>query len=90
VGGGLVFAKTLPEVDPFNFSSHVKVPVLMVNGRFDHSYPAETSQKPMFRLLGTPPKNKRHVVFEAGHIPPKDLMMKEILDWLDRYQGLAQ
>src|SRR5436853_465429 len=77
---GCVPAKTL----------HVKVPVLMVNGRYDNAYPLETSQKPMFRLLGTPPASKRHEVFEAGHIPPNDLMRKDILDWLDRNQGPVQ
>ncbi len=90
VAGGFDLSKTLPEVDPINFAPHVKVPVLMLNGRYDHGYPTETSQKPMFRLLGTPARNKRHMVFEAGHIPPNDLMMKEILEWLDRYQGLAR
>jgi dienelactone hydrolase len=90
VAGGFDPSRTLPEADPLNFASHVKVPVLMLNGRYDHGYPTETSQKPMFRLLGTPPRNKRHVVFETGHIPPNDLMMKEILNWLDRYQGLVR
>jgi dienelactone hydrolase len=90
VAGGLDPRKTLPEVDPINFASRVKVPILMLNGRYDHGYPTETAQRPMFRLLGTPPRNKRHVVFEAGHIPPNDLMMKEILDWVDRYQGPVQ
>jgi formylglycine-generating enzyme required for sulfatase activity len=90
VGGGLEFGKALPEVDALNFASHVKVPVLMVNGRYDNLFPTETSQKPMFSLLGTPPRDKRHVVFEAGHVPPNDLMRKEILDWLDRYQGPVQ
>jgi hypothetical protein len=55
VGGGLDFGKPLPEVDPLNFATRVKVPVLMVNGRYDNLRPTETSQKPMFRLLGTPP-----------------------------------
>jgi eukaryotic-like serine/threonine-protein kinase len=87
VGGGLDFGKPLPEVDPLNFASHVKVPVLMVNGRYDFFYPVETSQKPLFLSLGTPNKDKRHVVFEAGHVPPNDLMIKEVLDWLDQYQG---
>jgi hypothetical protein len=59
----------------------------MVNGRYDFFFPTETSQKPLFLWLGTPAKDKRHVVFEAGHVPPNDLMIKEILDWLDRYQG---
>ena len=87
VAGGFDFGKTLPEVDPINFASHVKVPVLMVNGRYDFFFPTETSQKPMFLLLGTPAQDKHHVVFKAGHVPPNELMIKEVLDWLDRYQG---
>jgi formylglycine-generating enzyme required for sulfatase activity/dienelactone hydrolase len=90
VGGGLEFGKALPEVDALNFAPHVKVPVLMVNGRYDNLFPIETSQKPMFTLLGTPSRDKRHVVFEAGHVPPSDLMRKDILDWLDRYQGAVR
>jgi formylglycine-generating enzyme required for sulfatase activity len=89
VGGGFDFGKPLPEVDPINFAPRVNVPVLMVNGRYDFFFPTETSQKPMFLSLGTPPKDKRHVVFEAGHVPPNDLMIKEILDWFDRYQGVG-
>lgn len=54
VAGGFDFGKALPEVDPLNFAPHVKVPVLMVNGRYDNGFPMETSQNPMFRLLGTP------------------------------------
>jgi formylglycine-generating enzyme required for sulfatase activity len=87
VGGGFDFGKPLPEVDPINFAPHVQVPVLMVNGRYDFFFPTETSQKQLFLWLGTPLKDKRRVVFEAGHVPPNDLMIKEILDWLDRYQG---
>jgi hypothetical protein len=37
--------------------------------------------------LGTPEKDKRHVVFESGHVPPADMLIKEVLDWLDRYLG---
>ncbi len=84
---GLYFQKSLPEVDPFNFVSHVKVPVLMLNGHFDFFFPVETSQEPMFRLLGTPNHDKRHVVYETGHNIPRDELIKETLDWLDRYLG---
>ncbi len=87
LGGGFDFSKKLPEVDEINFAPRVKVPTLMVNGRYDHFFGYEKSQKVMFQLLGTPTKDKRHAVFEAGHIPPHDQMIKEILDWLDRYQG---
>jgi cephalosporin-C deacetylase-like acetyl esterase len=84
---GLYFQKSLPELDQFNFVSHVKVPVLMLNGRFDFFYPVKTSQEPMFRLLGTPNQDKRRVVYETGHNIPRDELIKETLDWLDRYLG---
>jgi len=87
LGGGLEFQNSLPEVDVLNFLPRVKQPVLMVNGRYDHFFPVETSQKPMFRLLGSPPGDKRHVIFESGHVPPADLVIKEVLDWFDRYLG---
>ncbi len=87
LGGGFEGNEKLPEVDEANFAPRVTMPVLMVNGRYDHFFPLETSQNVMFKSLGVPEKDKRHAVFEAGHIPPHDQMIKEILDWLDRYQG---
>jgi len=86
LGGGFVFAKKMPEVEELNFAPRVRVPTLLVDGRYDEFYPLET-QNVMFRFLGAPEKDKRHAVLEGGHIPPYDQMVKEILDWLDRYQG---
>ena len=48
---GLDFPKTLPEVDPVNFVSRVKQPVLMPNGRYDFFFPMEASQEPLYRQL---------------------------------------
>jgi eukaryotic-like serine/threonine-protein kinase len=87
LSGGFDFAKKLPEADEINFAPRVKVPTLMVNGRYDHFFPLETSQNVMYRFLGTPEKDKRHAVLNGGHIPPYDEVAKEILDWLDKYQG---
>jgi cephalosporin-C deacetylase-like acetyl esterase len=84
---GLCFQKALPEVDAINYVSRVKIPVLMLNGKYDQFFPVETSQKPMFQLFGTPPAHKRHVIYEAGHFVPRDQLVKETLDWLDRYLG---
>ncbi len=41
----------------------------------------------MFRALGTSIGDKRHVLLDSGHTPPNDLLIKETLDWLDRYLG---
>ena len=84
---GFSLQKSLPEVDELNFAPRVKIPVLMLNGRFDFFFPVETSQLPMFRLLGTPKEHKRHVVYETGHNIPRHELIKETIDWLDRYLG---
>jgi dienelactone hydrolase len=76
-----------PEVDALNFAPRVRVPVLMVNGRYDFMAPYETSQVPLFRLLGSPAKDKRHVVFDSGHVPPWPDVVRETLDWLDLRLG---
>jgi eukaryotic-like serine/threonine-protein kinase len=78
---------SLPEADPVNFAPRVKVPVLMLNGRFDFFYPTATSQEPMFKLLGTPAEHKRRVVYESSHRIPRNEMIKEVVDWMEKYFG---
>src|SRR6185295_1493229 len=51
--GGLSFPKALPEAEQINFISRVRIPMLMINGRYDHFFPVESAQKPFFRVLGT-------------------------------------
>ena len=66
----------------------VNVPVLMLSGKYDYTWPVKTHQKPLFDLLGTPPEHKKHVIYESGHLPlPRAPMMKEIFASLDKYQG---
>jgi dienelactone hydrolase len=76
-----------PEVDALNFAPRVRVPVLMINGRYDFGAPFETNQVPLFRLLGSPEKDKKHVVLDSGHAPPWPDVVRETLDWLDHYLG---
>jgi hypothetical protein len=47
----------------------------------------ESSQLPLFHLLGTPEADKRHVIYDCGHaVVGKDLI-RPSLDWLDKYLG---
>ena len=85
--GGFTPDRRLPEVDEINFAPRVRIPVLMLNGRYDFIAPLETCQIPMFRLLGSPEKDKRHVLFETGHAGPPQQYIRETLDWFDRYLG---
>ncbi|MBI4474261.1 MAG: SUMF1/EgtB/PvdO family nonheme iron enzyme [Acidobacteria bacterium] len=87
VTGGLPYRRYPREADAINYVSRIKTPILMLNGRYDYVFPLETLQKPLFDLLGTPAANKRHVIFEAAHTAslPRGQMIKETLDWLERY-----
>jgi cephalosporin-C deacetylase-like acetyl esterase len=79
--------KVAPEGDPINFAPRIRIPVLMINGKNDFDYPFSQLQLPLFRLLGSAPEDKRHFVVESGHVPPRNLVVKESLDWLDHYLG---
>jgi dienelactone hydrolase len=85
VGGLDDVSHFLPEVDTFNFVTRVRTPVLMINGEYDTDFPLETSQKPMFELLGTEPEHKKLFVTPAAHLVPQDVLIRETLDWFDRY-----
>jgi dienelactone hydrolase len=76
----------LPEVDPINFLTRIRIPTLFMDGRHDFYFRVESSQRPFFALLGAPPQDKRHVIFEnAGHVPPRSGVIREVLQWLDKY-----
>ena len=91
--GGASQATTVQElrgVDSFVFARRVKQPVLMVNGSADFTYPAETSQKPLFTQLATAPEHKRHVILPGGHViinQQRSQVVREVLNWLDKYAG---
>ena len=85
--GGLSFAKALPDAEELNFLPRVKSPTLMINGRYDHFFPVETSQKPFLKMLGAPEADKKYVLFESGHATPRKELIRESLDWLDKYLG---
>lgn len=85
--GGMDMDKALPEVDQINYLPRVTQPVLMLNGTYDMFFPVESSQKPMFRLLGTPQHQKKMLVYQSGHLVPQTEFIKETLAWFDTYLG---
>jgi hypothetical protein len=62
LAGGFNRDEIAAEIDPFNFAPRARQPVLMLNGRDDFMRPVETSQLPLFHLLGAPQKDKRRVL----------------------------
>jgi formylglycine-generating enzyme required for sulfatase activity/predicted esterase len=77
-----------PEVDPVNALPRVRQPTLMISGEFDPMIPVANARR-YFTLIGTPPANKRHVVVVGGHFVPRDLLIREVLDWLDKHASQA-
>ncbi|MCA8969214.1 MAG: hypothetical protein KDC95_05500 [Planctomycetes bacterium] len=68
----------------------VRQPTLMLNGEFDFFFPVETSQKPMFELLGTPAEHKRYEVYPGAHTIPRSEATAQMLGWLDTYLGKVE
>ena len=87
VVAGLNFQTSLPEVDELNYITRVRVPMLMLNGKYDFFFPYETSQLPYFELLGTPDELKKLVIHETSHAFPTTDRARESLEWLDGHLG---
>ena len=86
-GGAYATGEVPAETDPFHFAPRSLVPTLMVNGRYDFIFPLESSQLPLFDVLGTTKINKRHFVVEGGHAAFDMAVVREALAWLDRHLG---
>ena len=89
LSGGLYARRYDAETDILNFAPRLRIPTLMVNGRYDFSFPLEEYQKPLFRILGAPETDKKHALLEYAHnvgaLPNE--MRREVLAWLERYLG---
>jgi cephalosporin-C deacetylase-like acetyl esterase len=81
-GGYSAISRSDPVYDPYNFTHRIKVPVLMISGRFDPIFPVEGSQVPFFAHLGTPDTHKKRVLYNCGHDLPIDVCVAEVDRWL--------
>ncbi len=80
--------RNLPQpVNPINYVTRVTLPTLMLNGKYDLTFPFEWSAKAMFDLLGTSPADKAQKVYDTDHYIPRNELIKETLAWLDKYLG---
>ncbi len=75
-----------PESDMAYFLPRVKVPTLMINGRFDSLFGLEAILT-MYDLLGTNEEEKRLILFESDHLAPMADVISETNLWLDQHFG---
>jgi len=75
--------------DQADFAVRMKKPVLMVNGKYDYTFSVVDAQDPLFKMLGTPEAEKKHVLLDTPHDVTEDSahLKTAVLDWLDKYLG---
>ena len=66
--------------NPINFSSFIRPPKLVVQGRYDEDTPPRTAMEPFYKLLSEPKQ-----LF--GHVPSIEVTMAATRDWLDQHLG---
>jgi formylglycine-generating enzyme required for sulfatase activity len=67
-----------------NFAPRVSEPKLLLQGRYDEASPLRTEGQPLFDLF---PEPKKQVIFEGGHIPPVEVAIQTVNEWLDETLG---
>jgi len=80
----------MPSADPMRFAAHIKVPTLMLNGRYDAIFFYDKSQEPLFELIGTASEHKVHKIYPTGHGIGgvyREQKRRDVLEWLDKYLG---
>jgi pimeloyl-ACP methyl ester carboxylesterase len=75
-----------PSANPLHALPRVDVPLLLLSGEFDSTASLENARR-YYELIGTAEPNKRHVITPGGHFVPRDVLIRESLDWLDGYLG---
>ncbi|MGH9717180.1 MAG: SUMF1/EgtB/PvdO family nonheme iron enzyme [Candidatus Acidiferrales bacterium] len=90
--GGYFLDPPPPGGDQADFAPRLKVPVLMVNGREDYAFSMVQCQDPLFRMLGTPDADKRHVLLDTPHDVREQHteLVQVVLAWLDKYLGRVE
>ena len=87
--GGFFLMPAAAGEDQADFAPRMKKPVLMVNGRYDFTFPPDQAQAPMFEMIGTAPADKFRKVLETPHdvTELKPELSKAVLGFLDKYLG---
>jgi len=78
------FRTRIAETSPIKFASQIKTQKLVINGRYDETFPLNTDAKPLFKLLREP---KKIVLYDGGHIPTVEFFVPTVNNWLDETLG---
>ncbi len=86
VGAGIIpwLVSVLPEVNQVNFAPRIEAPKLVLQGKYDEVIVYSTMTKPFYDML---PQPKRLALVDGGHMPPLELRVPIINNWLDETLG---
>ena len=70
--------------NPINFASRIRVPKLVLQGRYDEDTPLRTATGPFFKLLSEP---KLLTLYDGGHVPSVEVVISTTSDWLEEHLG---
>jgi serine/threonine protein kinase/formylglycine-generating enzyme required for sulfatase activity len=86
IGAGLpaAYRAISATANPINFAAHIRVPKLIIQGRYDEDTPVRTATEPLFRLLSEP---KRLTLYDGGHVPSVEVLMSSTGAWLEEHLG---
>ncbi|HRH44386.1 MAG TPA: SUMF1/EgtB/PvdO family nonheme iron enzyme, partial [Pyrinomonadaceae bacterium] len=84
IGVRYAWSKWIDEANIVNFAPHIKIPKLLLKGRYDEAHPLKPQAEPIFKLLREP---KRIVIVESGHVPPPEVFAPAINNWFDETLG---
>jgi hypothetical protein len=89
IAGGLStgMEKWSAEIHPLNHAPRITAPTLMVSGRWDFLRDIELEQQPLYEAIGLREPEKRFAIFDGGHIPEWNGVVRETLNWLDLHLG---
>jgi formylglycine-generating enzyme required for sulfatase activity/dienelactone hydrolase len=84
--GGFYNEKPLMGTDQVDFAPRLKVPTLLISGRFDWIFLGKDA---LLRMLGTPAADKKVVFFDTAHdvSEQRSDLVQNVLGWLDKYFG---
>jgi dienelactone hydrolase len=89
--GAAFYPRNSPYFNPINLAPRITAPVLIQNGRYDFAVSVEEQLNPLFRLFGTPAKDKSIKLYEAGHAVWMRMEQKrDEIDFLDKVFGPAK
>ena len=83
---GVQSSDEYPWYDQINYLPRVKIPLLLLAGRYDPDYSMK-QQQAFYDFLGTPENEKEWKIYETTHYIPRKDLINESLNWLDKYFG---